>query len=151
MSPAPAFARTLHAVRQALRLTQTELATDLGITARTLMRWEQGHVVLGQAEQRLIIQVLAKRDAQQASKLAASLQGTLEDYGVTLPPAPSKAAPRQAANLALYEAAEAADLSPARLRAATLDLLARLDAQGISLTDAQSLLSEGTPAKRRRQ
>lgn len=146
MTTSPTFPSALHAARAALRLTQRELGAALGITGRTLARWEQGDVGLGPAEHRLVIQVLAERDREQARRLAASLGGHLEDYGVA-PPPPAATSATEAANMALYAASELADVSPGRLRAAVMELFERLRELGLGLDEAREALER--PASRR--
>ena len=43
----------LRRIRQRLGLTQTQLAEQLGTTERTVSRWEQGHVGIGESVARL--------------------------------------------------------------------------------------------------
>ena len=60
-------AADLRALRDALSLTQEELARDLGVTVSTVNRWEMGHV----APSRLAVRMIQVYAEQKGVKVGA--------------------------------------------------------------------------------
>ncbi len=149
------FGHALQAVRASLGLSQGALGVRLGVSRRTLTRWEI-HDELPPIPQR---KHLATSFPDVPGELAEALARAMElDEGFVasvaaaraassgVPPMPSPGA----LDGALLELCESADVAPGRLRPALVGFLRRAEALGLSLPSTRMAL-EASPTKASRR
>lgn len=129
--------RMLVDARRRARLTITELARALRRSPRTVSRWEDGSTTPKPTDLAAVVDALAAYDA----RVSASLR---ESLGLPAPPPGAATVAERRKGLAwiLYEAADEADLSPKRLRAALAIIARRASAAGFSIDEMRALLAE---------
>jgi DNA-binding XRE family transcriptional regulator len=151
------FGLTLRRVRDALRLSQPEFGARLGVSRRTLTRWEC-HDELPPPPRRLHV-ALSFPDVPVELRVRLARSMGIDEALVAPPPAPAPAGvgagaprlPRSAADAAAVDSAflalcERADVAPGRLRAALAAFLERAGAAGLPpATIAAHLASSGPP------
>jgi transcriptional regulator with XRE-family HTH domain len=130
------FGDALRAVRAALHLSQSDLGARLGVSRRTLTRWEI-HDELPPIGQRKHI-ATSFPDVPQELRAALVRSLALGDEFVAAPaaapPAPRPASlPAAALDGAFLELCERVDLAPGRLRLALVEFLRRAEAMELSL------------------
>ncbi len=76
----PVIGDALREARVAIRFTQTAFVDELGISRRTLSRWEQGDVIPEEFQRPWIVTTVMGFDGEAAKRLA-------EKIGVTVSPA----------------------------------------------------------------
>jgi transcriptional regulator with XRE-family HTH domain len=133
-------------IRARLHLTQRALAQKLGVTTRTVNRWETGGTEAPASVVPRAVALLRARDPGAADRLAieAKLPGALAQ----------EEARRVALDHAVYAAADALDVSPRRAREVLALFLTHLVAAGLGAADARARLAgrlaadarEATPA-----
>jgi transcriptional regulator with XRE-family HTH domain len=137
MAPDPTIV-LLKNLRASLGLTQRALGQHLGVTARTVNRWENGSTEIPASAIPRAIALLRERDPQAADRLAieAKLPGALAQ----------EEARRAALDHAVYAAADALDVSPRRAREVLSAFLTHLVAAGLVAADARARLVERVAA-----
>ena len=151
------FGLALRRVRDALRLSQPQFGARLGVSRRTLTRWEI-HDELPPGPRRLHV-ALSFPDVPVHLRTALARSMGIDEAVVAPPPAPTPGPPgvdhaRQP--LSAHEAAtvdaaflalcERADVAPGRLRAALVAFLERAAASGLPLAAiAAQLAPSATP------
>jgi len=127
-----------------LLYSQTELGELVGVSRRTVWRWQGGQSSPDQRELLIIIRKVHAIDAPLAARLAAARGGTLESLGVVPPKALEKptekpdplADPiqrRAFVDAVVCAAAEAVDVSPRVARRVLAIAVARARETGVSL------------------
>lgn len=137
MARRPPIDRTLREARDALDLEQQALADALGVTARTLSRWEHGLAIPQRNARPGIVAELARLDPTVAAKVAEAL-------GVEGPASTARrddAPTVEALDASVYLAADALGVSAAQLRPVLARFLLHLAASGIALDDARARLT----------
>lgn len=126
-------------IRTRLALTQRALGQKLGVTTRTINRWEGGETEVPASVLPRAIALLRARDPSAADHLAieAKLPGALAQ----------EEARRAALDHAVYAAADALDVSPRRARRVLATFLTHLVAAGLGAADARSRLAERVAAE----
>jgi transcriptional regulator with XRE-family HTH domain len=139
------FGVALRAVRAALGLSQDVLGARLGVSRRTLTRWEC-HDELPPVGQRKHI-ATSFQDAPYELRAALVRSLALGDGFVASFVAPRPAPPPAGADLdgAFLELCERVDVAPGRLRAGLVEFLRRAEASGLSLQTTRARLDR--PAK----
>lgn len=141
MGKKPPARGVVREVRDALRLTQDEIAALAGVSRRSLTRWETGDARPAFTQAARLVKAVLQRDRALAEKLAAALD---------LPPLPPPPLPPREFDLLLYVAADDLVVPAVRLRATVAQLLARWGAHGLTLEDAHArLVEKRAPPKRR--
>jgi len=135
------------------RLSQRELAADLGVSSRTLLRWENGYALPTKGQLTTLVAYLAQLDEDDAEHVAATYGTSLDLLGIVRAsdapagaPSPSPVTPeppREAAELALYVAADELGMRPARLRAPVVTMLRTLGALGLTCEKACAMIEAG--------
>jgi transcriptional regulator with XRE-family HTH domain len=141
------FSVVLFSVRAATQWTQRELAFRLGISAKTLARYESGRVMPPASRRHGIVHALSILDPALLARVARSL-GVADDFVQGLPRAPhvvDAGVAQGVVERAVLEAAERVDAGPGRTRAALQTFLARLAQAGIDRDTAHRAL--GTRVK----
>lgn len=143
--PRPPIGKHLHAARYALRLTQEAFGAPLGVTKRTVSRWEGDHTRPSKADVLRIIEHVEKMDAEVGAGLRAAITGVAverADAGV------GEAERQRVVGEALVEMADALDVAPRRVREALVRVVARLGAAGVSVGEFAGALvaANGAPA-----
>jgi transcriptional regulator with XRE-family HTH domain len=137
------------------RLAQHELASRCNVSARTLLRWENGYALPTREQLKALVGAFAALDPDDAAHVADTYGTSLDHLGiVTEEPEPDPVAapppvahpslprpPREAAELALYVAADALELRAARLRAPIVTFLRTLGALGLTCEQACAMIS----------
>jgi hypothetical protein len=135
----------LSLAEDALAIARDDFASMLGVSKRTIMRWEQSDG--GGADFRLLARKVFPMDPALAARLAAQDDETLESLGLGLPSptspaaAPGAASPRftraHAVDAIVCVAAEAGDLPPRAVRATLVAAFARARELGLSVTEVE--------------
>jgi DNA-binding XRE family transcriptional regulator len=136
--------------RREARMTQAFLGNKVGVSERTLSRWETGAIGPSLSQLRELIAMLSKANAEtlDALKKAAHLVPKLAPVP-SIPPGPSllpSAAPGSLDD-SIRAFAEDLDVSARRLRMAMALLLGDIEKAGLSVNAAKELLMH--PPKRR--
>ncbi|MGH7293278.1 MAG: helix-turn-helix transcriptional regulator [Polyangiaceae bacterium] len=141
--------RIVRQSRFALGMTQLEMGDAMGVSHRTVLRWENGSSVPVDDQ----VATLSTLVREVSDELADEM---LEARGMRLPPAPesppppqdappppppaapppaapSPLAPRDAVDVVVYAAAEAMDASPRAVRLALAAAFARAEELGLSV------------------
>jgi transcriptional regulator with XRE-family HTH domain len=154
------FGLAVAAARDAVHITQRQLAAKVGKKPTQVYRWEQLRVMPHLEDRMRVIQALAEAPHVLA-RLAAASDVTLESLGlappspvatttlVTTPPAPAPKLDASAQTLvddALREAGEEIDVSPRVLRPALSRMLDRMARAGVPM-DAAARMVLGVPKK----
>jgi transcriptional regulator with XRE-family HTH domain len=161
------FGLAVAAARDAVHLTQRQLAARVGKKPTQVYRWEQLRVVPRLEDRMRVIQALAEAPHDVLARLAAASDVTLESLGLAPPPpppptpvatttpqvaAPQAPAPKLEASVqtvvddALREAGEEIDVSPRVLRPALSRMLDRIARAGVPI-DAAARMVLGVPKK----
>ena len=151
----PGFGQALYAVRDALRMSQDAFGARLGVSRRTLTRWEIHDELPPLGQRKHIATSFPDVPAPLRAALVRALQ--LDDPFVASLTPPAPAAPAALAEAASVDAAfldlcERLDLSPARLRLPLVEFVRRAEASGLSLAAIRARLEPKTttgPARRR--
>ncbi len=121
-------------IRDRLELTQRALAQELGVTPRTIHRWETGGSVVTDGVLPRAISLLRAKDPAEADRLSVELG---------LPAArEQEQARRTALDHAVLVVADRLDVSPRRARGVLALFLTHVIAGGMSAADARSRLHE---------
>lgn len=125
-------------IRTRLGLTQRTLGQRLGVTTRTINRWETGDTEVPANAVPRAIALLRARDAAAADRIAieAKLPGALAQ----------EEARKATVDHAVYAAADALDVSPRRAREVLSVFLTHLVAAGLGAADARARLVERVAA-----
>jgi transcriptional regulator with XRE-family HTH domain len=143
---------TLHLLaeaRQVLRVSQRELAAQLGASERTSVRWAAGHSSPSTAQLRMLAELVFSQAPELATRIALATGTTLEDLGIARPPAAP--APPQAAlvvDAVVCAAAEAMDISPRAVRPAIAAAFARAHALGLGVDTVHAALQPAAPPRK---
>jgi transcriptional regulator with XRE-family HTH domain len=138
------FGKALRAVRAALGLSQDVLGARLGVSRRTLTRWEI-HDELPPIGQRKHI-ATSFPDAPHELRVALVRSLALGDAFVAplVAPPPAPAAAAVDLDGAFLELCERVDVAPGRLRAGLVSFLRRAEASGLSLQATRAHLEPKT-------
>ncbi len=142
------FGLALQAVRAALGLSQEDFGARLGVSRRTLTRWEVHDELPPVGQRKHIATSFPDAPAELRAALIRSLE-LGEPFVASLTAAgPSGAAPvatQAPVSLdgALLELCERVDVAPGRLRVALADFLRRAEAAGLSLQATRAALERG--------
>jgi transcriptional regulator with XRE-family HTH domain len=144
--------RILRSARQALGMSQTELAEALGSSRRTIIRRERGQTDIAPFQVQRLADLVRAEDPDLADELlvAAGLEPVavvemppaapvvevaIMPAPVEEPPKPATPAyvPKQAVEAVLYAAADAIDESPRRIKPAIVAAFARAKEMGLTV------------------
>ena len=130
------FGQALSAVRKALGLSQDVFGARLGVSRRTLTRWEVHNELPPVGQRKHIATSFPEAPVELRAALVRSLQ--LGDRFVVSFAAP-RATPAAPGTLdgAFLELCERVDIAPGRLRGALVAFLRRAEASGLSLEEAR--------------
>ncbi|MGH7298190.1 MAG: helix-turn-helix domain-containing protein [Polyangiaceae bacterium] len=156
---APSFGMALCAVRQALGMSQDVFGARLGVSRRTLTRWEAHDELPSVAQRKHLATSFPDVPVELRAALVRSL-GLGEGFVASMagsqhaasPPAAVVDAASAAAIVdgAFLELCEAVDVAPGRLRAGLVAFLRRIEASGVSLPEARARLAPKPTAAPRR-
>ncbi|HEY8091716.1 MAG TPA: helix-turn-helix domain-containing protein [Polyangiaceae bacterium] len=144
-------------VGRVLRLSQGELARELGISRRTVNRWVSRGIVLAHFQAQDLARLVHPADPGLAAEIAAAVGSSLPAMGI---PAPSPAAkvaappphpgerPAHLVDVVVCAAAEALDASPRAVRPALLAAFRRAREAGFTIEDVEKALSATPRAPR---
>jgi hypothetical protein len=128
----------------ALRMIQVEFAEFLGVSDRTMRRWEVSGTTFTYEMLLTVATAVHPKDPQLAGRLAAYHGLTVEDLGLGL-------APDQAVAFGILRAAaEAAGTRPHEMRPALAAALEHARAAGLTMDAAHALFAPGSLAKKKR-
>ena len=150
------FGSALRSVREALRLSQDVFGARLGVSRRTLTRWEIHDELPPIGQRKHIATSFPDAPVELRAALVQSLalgDGFVVSFPEPPPPpaaAPASASPPQSAEVdgAFLELCEGADVAPGRLRAGLVAFLRRVEASGLSLPAARAQLEPKPKPKR---
>jgi transcriptional regulator with XRE-family HTH domain len=132
----------------ALSLTQTTLGALVGVTRRTVWRWQSGQSVPTVPNLETIARKVHAVDPALAGRLAEAAGATLESLGIAQPKPPEKPDPladpgqsRILVDAVICAAAEAVDAPPRVARRALLAAFARAKEMGVPLDGLAAALS----------
>jgi len=142
-------------LRSVLVHSQRQLGEALGISKRTVLRWEGGQTAPTDFQVAAMARLAHPRDRALAGELAASLGKSLVDLGIEAPapPPPVPAWPKRPATPYLVDsvvcvAAEAAAILPQAMRAPLLAAVERMVALELSPADVAEALKPAPKGKR---
>ena len=144
----------LLSVRRALHLTQAELSTVLGSSLRTVQRMHAGRAEPSRDQYGRLVRATHPKDPALAARIAAWVNGTLEEFGIVppTPPVPPPSAPPapavsiHAVDSVLCAAADVADLPLSLVRRILAAAFGRARELGVSVEMAADTLgAAGTP------
>lgn len=119
--------------RMALQLTQQEFGDMVGITKRTVQRWETRGAILTPTNVEALARALHPVQSHLATQVAAAAGTTLHELGI-VPPAPQQASGHSDALEALVgAAADAMGVSVDAIRPALAAAFARADEAGLDV------------------
>jgi DNA-binding XRE family transcriptional regulator len=139
----------LHA-QMALRMSQERFGALIGVSRRTIIRWETSRPRVSLQTKKTVVQAVHPVDAPLAAAIAKGFGETLESLGVLPPPSlapalpppppgPIIAAPHLADSV-VCAAAEAVGLAPQAIRPALLAAFERAASVGLSVDDVRKAL-----------
>ena len=141
------FAGALTATRKAAGLRQNQLAEELELSPRTVMRWEGGKAMPRVDVRDRIVAWLRARPGPEAELALAAMGSLFVRPAPPPPPAPPSPSPeatrdaRLALEQALYRAAEAHDVPARAARQIVLAVLVAAEIAAIGPTFARTLLA----------
>ncbi len=149
----PAVVLTLEA-RLLLHLGQRSLGDLLGLSRRTIQRWDAGKSSPTSWQLEKLATAVHPRDADLAAKLAASAGTTLEALGLVSPPpaavvpapGPPPLSPRHLVDVVVCAAAEALNVAPPAVRPVLLAAFRKAREVGLKVEDVEAVLGTPTPA-----
>ncbi len=133
------FGLALYAVRAALELSQDSFGARLGVSRRTLTRWEFHDELPPVGQRKHIATSFPDAPADLRAALVRSLQldaGFVESLSAPV----VAAAPLPALDAALLALCERADVAPGRMRVALVEFLRTAEAMGLSLEATRAAL-----------
>ena len=142
-------------VRSAFIYSQRQLGEALGISKRTVLRWEGGQSTPSDIQVAAMARLVHPRDRELARELAAALGKSLVDLGIEAPalPAPVPVGPKRPSTPYLADsvvciASEAASMLPQAMRAPLLAAVERMVALELSPADMVEALRLTAKGKR---
>jgi hypothetical protein len=130
--------------------TQRALAELLGVSSRTIMRWNGKPGYVDDARWADLARAVHPTDRDLARELAAHVGHTLESLGLEHPPAQRAPQPRELADAIVCAAAEVASMTPQAIRPALHAAFARAVVFGFTAEAARDALAPEAPAPRPR-
>jgi transcriptional regulator with XRE-family HTH domain len=134
----PPMGRAIAEARMDLRWTQEELGRHLGVSEKTISRWELGEVKPRVGDRPRLMEALATAPPHALAQMRAAFG--MAPAAPVQPEARSNHA-RFALEAALFAMAEATDCSPRAVRAGAFALLSHLAMAGIGLEEARAMLA----------
>jgi transcriptional regulator with XRE-family HTH domain len=130
--PRRSVAPLVAAARKALGLTQTAFGQALGASQRTVQRWDSGHYAPEEDRLRVLARLVSVKDLPLARQIALAAGETLETLGVVAPTPVDVHGKDVVRDAIVCAAAEAARVTPARMRAGLAAAFARARALGVA-------------------
>jgi hypothetical protein len=127
----------------AARMSNGELASLLGVSRRTIIRWTAGGPYMTEAQWAALVGAVHARDASAAASMAAELGESLVSLGIEAPPPPPVPTldPQELMERVLYAAASAAGLSPQAVKPAVLAAFDRAASLGAGVDDVRKAIA----------
>ena len=141
------FGVALLALRESLGLAQEAFGSRIGVSRRTLTRWEAHGELPPVAQRKHIATAFPEAPAELRAALVASLDLGGDFEAMVAGPGSLEPAP-DALDSALLAMAEQLDMGPGRLRGALLGFLRRVQESGLPIEAACALI--GPPAGKKR-
>jgi hypothetical protein len=137
------FAHILREVRELSGLTQPELAEALGVSTKTISRWELGEVLPGRLQHHALVTCIGALAPTHTERAAAVFGKTVVSLPVEAPqePRPNMAILKAALDGALFEAVEKLGAPPATVREAMVIVLERVALLGVDAKTAAKLVA----------
>ncbi len=127
-------------IRRRLGLTQRAFGAKLGVTTRTVSRWELGRTEATRATVPRALALLRARDPDAADRLSVDAR---------LPSAVAQEEARRVAlDHAVYVVADGLDVSPRKAREVLTTFVTHVVAAGMSAADVRTRLAERVQANR---
>ena len=146
-SPALDFAHALYAARKALNLDHRELADTLGVSTRTMVRWESGRTLPREYARDPVIQWAGTLRQPLAEPVLRSLGVMMPDETTGAANSEDLATARIFLDHAVLSAAEAHGIAPRALRGAVVAVLEAARKAHVSMAMAISMLAPAAPAE----
>jgi transcriptional regulator with XRE-family HTH domain len=144
------FKRVFLDARRALGMNQGDLAEAMGVSRRTIIRWQHGQTAPVETQVRDLAALVYEEDADLADELLASamlaptpppddtraesLAGSPPPPATSVnPPAPEGPAPAHLVDAIVYAAADAADMVPRAMRSPLRAAFSRAAQLGVSI------------------
>ena len=141
------IALTLDA-RRVLRPNQRMLWELLGLSRRTIQRWDQGHSVPTKSDMAKLAAAVHPHDPSLAAKLAQTGGTTLEALGIAVPAQTPLAPPSYLIDAVVWAAAEALNVAPPAVRPVLLAAFRRAREVGLRVEDVEAALGESLAPKK---
>jgi transcriptional regulator with XRE-family HTH domain len=144
----------LRLARHAIGSDQEAFGQRVGVSSRTVSRWETAAQALTAEQRPIVVRAVAAAPRDIVDELAALL-GVPSPYASAAPAAPATRALPTVAELravfdaVVFAASEERDVLPRHLRAFGVELLLAVDRAGVSARDAAALVAarEGAPGR----
>lgn len=127
--------------QMALRMLQVHFAKFLGVSDRTMRRWQSNGVHLDPRTLHTLVAAVHPKDAVLATRIAAVHGRILEDALRPLPPARDPEADRRLADALVLAAAQRANLPPPAMRAALITAFDGALSAGLTIDEAHALFA----------
>jgi transcriptional regulator with XRE-family HTH domain len=134
------FGQLVRWVRTAVDVTQAQLAEEIGVSAKTVSRWEQLKLVPEVLQRPGIVAALGKLAPEYHGRLATVLDVAIERHAASAA-GPNIAILKAALDGALFEATEKLGAPPATVREAVVIVLERVALLGVDAKTAAKLVT----------
>jgi transcriptional regulator with XRE-family HTH domain len=132
----------LISARRALGLSQVQVSRELGVSHRTVARWERGQATIDVVRACRLARLVFPRDASLAAELASAASESLESLGlVATPQAPPPPPLPLVIDAVVCVAADALGAVPSTVRPALHAAFRRARELGLSLDDVEKALA----------
>jgi transcriptional regulator with XRE-family HTH domain len=135
-------------VRSTFIWSQKQLGEALGLSKRTVMRWEGGQSGPADFQVAKMARLVYPRDKELARELAAAMGKSLVDLDIEAPPRPRPDAKAHLVDSIVCVAAEAASILPQAMRPALHAAFDRAMALELSAADVVEALKPASKTKR---
>lgn len=136
--------------RRVLLFGQEQLGQLVGVSRRTVQRWDSGRGGPNAEELSRLAIAVHPRDQALAGNLAAAAGTTLERLGLVQPPPPPPAVAPRLVDTVVCAAAEALNVPPPAARPVLLAAFGRAHEVGLSVEDVVKALGEPSKASKGR-
>jgi transcriptional regulator with XRE-family HTH domain len=146
----PPIALGIAKARRLVGLAQRELGARVGVSGRSVSRWETGHWEPHRAQRLSLLKVFAELPPPMVRELTVLLSGV--DPGPPAPaaaPAPEPVDVRALVDRLVLSAADQLDVGPRSLRAALATMLGSLDRAQIALPAVLAALAPAAPSAKK--
>ncbi|MFI5298540.1 MAG: helix-turn-helix domain-containing protein [Polyangiales bacterium] len=145
--PPPLFAPAMRNARRAMILNQATVAEEIGVSAVTISRWEQGDCSPNGAARLGVVKWANGLVSPHREAIFEAL-GVMLPTATATPTATTKADKRRAIDAAVLATADALDVGPRSLRAALVQLIDAVESAGAGIGELREASARGAKVAR---